>query len=148
MKFIRIMTAVMLLLGSNMELAMSAPGSTSRTKLTAPEAKKLAQDTLSYFAKYEKSLADDAVMDKVALFKVFGGDLQSINNRWPPLFSGDAEAEKYSNCQNLIGSASAYAYAQHDMAFNNLAEEKVLPLRKIFKSDRRDCRRSILNIKS
>ncbi|WP_157650768.1 hypothetical protein [Burkholderia ubonensis] len=109
-------------------------------KLSKPEAHQLAADTLAYFNRYQKALADDAVMNKDALLRVFNGpELQAISQRWPQPFTGDTEAEKYSACQNLIVSANGFAHAKHDMAFNGLPEKNVLPLRKQFKQDMKDC---------
>ncbi|ARU23648.1 hypothetical protein RSSE_c3265 [Ralstonia solanacearum] len=117
----------------------------TRPKLTAAEAKQLASDTLAYFdTKYKNALADDGVMNKDALLRVFNGpELQAIVQRWPTPFTGDVEAGKYVSCQNLPVSASSYAHAQHDYAFNGLSEKNVLPLRTQFKQDLKDCKKAL-----
>ncbi|PAK13981.1 hypothetical protein DF121_16315 [Burkholderia stagnalis] len=114
--------------------------------LSESEAKRLATDTLDYFNRYQKALADDAVMNKDALLRVFSGpEFQGILHRWPAPYTGDTEAEKYIACQNLLVSASVYAHAKHDFAFNGLAEKNVIPLRRQFRQDIKDCNAAIVS---
>lgn len=127
------------------KVAPSTPSAeVKQSKLSAAEAKQLASETLSYFTQYQKMLADDAVMNEDALSRVFNGqELQTIVKRWPAPFTGDLEAERYMGCQNLLVSASGYAHAQHDFAFKGLPEKNVLPLRKQFKQDLKDCKKTL-----
>ncbi|WP_196486015.1 hypothetical protein [Burkholderia cepacia] len=112
--------------------------------LNSTEARQLADDTLQYFHRYQRALADDAVMDKDALLRVFNGaEFSALSQRWPQPFTGDVEVDKFGACQNLLVSASGYAHAKHDYAFNGLPEKEVLPLRRQFRQDMNDCRASL-----
>ncbi|WP_353189551.1 hypothetical protein [Pandoraea pnomenusa] len=110
-------------------------------KLSAAEAKQLASDTLAYLNKHQKAMADDAVMNKDALLRVFNGpEFRALAQRWPAPFTGNSEAEKYAACQNLIVSANGYAHAQHDFAFNGLPEKDVVPAKRQYKEDLKNCK--------
>ncbi|OQD19959.1 hypothetical protein UE98_22170 [Burkholderia cenocepacia] len=114
--------------------------------LSEADAKQLADDTLRYFTKYQNALADDAVMNKDALLRVFNGpEFSALSDRWPQPFTGDVEAEKFGACRNLLTSATGYAYAKHDYAFRGLSEKEMLPLRKQFRQDMKVCRASLAN---
>ncbi len=108
--------------------------------LTKEQARQVAADTLAYINKYRDLFADDAVMNQDALSKVFfSPPYNALAHRWPAPFT-DVESDKYRGCNNLMGSALGYAHAQHDYAFKGLAERDVLPLRRRFKEDRKDCK--------
>lgn len=108
--------------------------------LTKDQARQVAADTLAYINKYRDLFADDAVMNQDALNKVFfSTPYNDLIHRWPAPYS-DAEAGKYKSCHNLITSAMSYSKAQHEYAFKGLAEKHVLPLRRQFKEDRKDCK--------
>ena len=112
-------------------------------KLSAAEARRLASETLAYLDRYQKALADDAVMNKDALGQVFDSqEFHAISGRWTDSLADDPEVAMYMKCQNLLASASSYAHAQHDFAFNGLPEKDVLPLKKKFKQTLKDCKKS------